>query len=328
MDWYPLRFAPIYQKRIWGGRRLEELYHRVLPEGVSIGESWEISDRPEGMSVVSEGPLKGLSLAELTARDPEGLLGDSQTLRGRFPLLAKILDACDVLSIQVHPPERSAARLGGEPKTEMWYFTAATPGAEIFVGLRPGTTREEWEERTRNGTLAECLHRNPVRAGDAMFLPSGRVHALGKGLVLFEIQESSDTTYRAFDWNRVDPDGNPRKLHIPESLESIDFSDFTPGLVQNAWRKEGELEVRPLVANSKFSVEVRRAASDTRWDRKLNRCVLLAVVSGPVEVEGAGVKVALMPGDFCLLPAGLKEAQLRTPKGSEWLLAEPGPRCT
>src|SRR5690606_21710760 len=137
--------------------------------------------------------------------------------------------------LQVHPPPERALQLGGEPKTEMWYFTAADPGAEILVGLKRGTTREEFERRLAEGTVADCIHRSPVRAGDAMHLPSGRVHALGAGLLLFEIQESSDTTYRVFDWNRPGLDGKPRPLHVRESLDSIRFDDHEPPLLPTAW---------------------------------------------------------------------------------------------
>ena len=150
---------------------------------------------------------------------------------GRFPLLCKILDAREKLSLQVHPPAGKAAELKGEPKTEMWYIADAAPGASLYVGLKHGVTRAEFERKIVDGTVAECFHHIPVHAGDTMFLPSGRVHAIGDGLVIFEIQQNSDSTYRVFDWNRVGLDGKPRELHVAESLASIDFDDFEPKLV-------------------------------------------------------------------------------------------------
>ncbi len=158
------------------------------------------------------------------------LLGRKTGNSEPFPLLIKLLDARETLSLQVHPPAAKAKELGGEPKTEMWYVAAAEPRSELFVGLKRGVTREQFEAQLAAGTVAECFHRVPVTAGDAMFLPSGRVHALGGGLVIFEIQQNSDTTYRVFDWNRVGLDGKPRELHVPQSLASIDFQDFVlPG---------------------------------------------------------------------------------------------------
>ena len=231
---YPFTFRPIFKERVWGGRELERLYHKPLPPGVPIGESWEISDRPGDVSVIANGTLAGKDLRWLMENHAADLLGEARPQGGRFPLLIKILDAQDKLSLQVHPPPAKAAELGGEPKTEMWYVAEAAPGAELYVGLKRGVTRAEFEQRIKAGTVAECFHRVSVRPGDAMFLPSGRVHALGAGLIIFEIQQNSDTTYRVFDWNRLGLDGKPRELHIPQSLASIDFNDYEPSLLPRA----------------------------------------------------------------------------------------------
>jgi len=176
MSLYPLVFVPIFKERVWGGRKIEELYGKKLPPNVPIGESWEISDRPEDTSVISDGPLAGKNLHWLMANHARDVLGNAHDQNGRFPLLIKILDAREKLSLQVHPPADKAAKLGGEPKTEFWYITDADAGAELYVGLKHGITRAEFERRIRDGTVAECFHRIPVKAGDAMFLPSGRVH--------------------------------------------------------------------------------------------------------------------------------------------------------
>ncbi len=234
---YGLSFHPVFKERVWGGRLLEQLYHKALPPGVPIGESWEISDRPGDVSsLAGGGPLYGRDLRWLMENCERDLLGDAKSANGRFPLLVKILDAQEKLSLQVHPPAHKATELGGEPKTEAWYIAHAAPGAELYVGLKRGVTRAGFEAKIKTGGVAECFHRVPVKAGDTMFLPSGRVHAIGAGLVIFEFQQNSDTTYRVFDWNRVGLDGKPRDLHVEQSLASVDFDDFEPELVSEKFR--------------------------------------------------------------------------------------------
>ncbi len=234
----------------------------------------------------------------------EDLLGRAKPQNGRFPLLVKLLDARDKLSLQVHPPAQKAAQLGGEPKTEMWYVADATPEAELFVGLKPGVTRHQFEQKVSTGTVAECFHRAGVRAGDAMFLPSGRVHAIGAGLVIFEIQQNSDTTYRVFDWNRVGLDGNARELHLTESLASIDFNDFEPPLLARASRQEDALEIRPLVDDPLFSVESVTAAAGGSM-QLASKLGIIGVVEGRVTVSGGTPAVRLAKGQFCLVPASV-----------------------
>src|SRR5258708_1619123 len=156
---YPLTFQPIFKERVWGGRNLERLYHKPLPPAVPIGESWEISDRPGDVSIIAEGSLAGKDLHWVMEHHERELLGDAKAQHGRFPLLIKILDAQDKLSLQVHPPPEKAAQLGGEQKTEMWYIADAAPGAELYVGLKRDVTRAEFEEKIKNGHVAECFHR-------------------------------------------------------------------------------------------------------------------------------------------------------------------------
>lgn len=323
MSWYPIRFAPIYQERVWGGRRLETVYGRALPGVAPIGESWEISDRAEAQSVVVNGPLAGRTLQQLVAENASGVMGRAALRAGRFPLLVKILDAREVLSLQVHPPASVAATMGGEPKTEMWYFTAVDPGAEILVGLKSGTTRTDFERQLAAGKVEQCFHRLPVQPGDVMFLPSGRVHALGAGLLLFEIQENSDTTFRVYDWNRKGLDGKQRPLHVAESLDSIDFADHAPGLVAAPWVSDGPVERRLLAGNDLFRVEAHRGPDAARWRQSLDHCVVVGVVRGRLSL-GDGVELG--PGDFCLLPAGLRWVEARLEGPTEWLTAAPG-RC-
>ena len=190
------------------------------------GESWEISDRPEAQSIVTTGPLKGKSLSELWSTQREEIFGDYPS--ENFPLLIKILDAQTDLSIQVHPPQHLAAELNGEAKTEMWYIAHAEPDAQIYVGLKNGTTREAFAAALNNGDPDKLVHAIKPKVGESIHIPSGRLHAIGAGLVIYEIQQNSDTTYRVFDWNRTGLDGAPRALHIDESMQCIDFDDIEP----------------------------------------------------------------------------------------------------
>jgi mannose-6-phosphate isomerase len=324
MALYPLTFQPIFKERIWGGRNLEALYRKALPSGVPIGESWEISDRPGDESVVTNGLLAGKDLRWLMERHPQDLLGAARPVNGRFPLLIKLLDAREKLSLQVHPPAHRAADLGGEPKTELWYIAHATPTAELYAGFKRGVTRAQFEKQLQSGRVADCFHRLPVQAGDALFLPSGRVHAIGAGLVIFEIQQNSDTTYRVFDWNRVGLDGRPRELHIAQSLASIDFDDFEPALVDSTFSSAGRFKIRPLVRHALFKVDVFRALSAESLVFRQPRLRIVAAVENRLGVSDGAVSVELQPGQFCLIPASVKLTELKSEIGTGFLLVEPG----
>jgi mannose-6-phosphate isomerase len=319
---YPLTFRPIFKERVWGGRELERLYHKPLPPAVPIGEAWEISDRPGDVSVIANGPLAGKDLRWLMEKHMAELLGGDRPQGGRFPLLIKILDAQDKLSLQVHPPAAKAADLRGEPKTEMWYVAQAAPGAELYVGLKRGVTRAEFERKIKTGTVAECFHRVRVQSGDAMFLPSGRVHALGAGLVIFEIQQNSDTTYRVFDWNRAGLDGKPRELHIPQSLASIDFDDFEPSLLPLAVAQHGAQNVRPLVLDPLFIAEAHQAIAGASVPLRPGKMQIIALLAGQVQVCSGEATVALAPGQFCLVPASLAQTALRAETPATFLRVE------
>ena len=322
---YPFTFHPIFKERVWGGRRLEELYGKQLPPGKRIGESWEISDRPGDVSVIRNGPLAGKDLHWLTENHAPELLGELPPLNGgRFPLLVKILDAQEKLSLQVHPPAHKARELGGEPKTEMWYIAEAAPDAELFVGLRRGVTRDRFEKDIETGTVAECFHRMKVAKGDAMFLPSGRVHAIGAGLVIFEIQQNSDTTYRVFDWNRVGLDGKPRELHVGPSLESIDFEDFEPGLVSANTSELGGGTHVTLVESALFkaSLLAQRRAGSMTMTRGMFR--IIGVVNGKTVVSTGAETIELGKGGFCLVPASVKRHDIWFEAGTSILVVEPG----
>ena len=224
----PITFEPIYMTRVWGGRQLETRYGRPLPDSQPYGESWELVDREDEQSIVTSSNYAGLSLHELWTQKRKEIFGTDLPDSERFPLLIKILDCQDDLSIQVHPPAAIAPSLKGEPKTEMWYLAGAEEHSSLYIGFKNGVTRQQFEESIENGIVADDIHRISPQEGESIFIPSGRLHAIGGGNLIFEIQQNSDTTYRVFDWNRMGLDGQPRELHVEESLASIDFDDFEP----------------------------------------------------------------------------------------------------
>ena len=322
---YPLLFYPILKERVWGGDALAKRYGKAAPAGVRVGESWEITDRPEGTSVVANGPWLGKTLPEIIAMDPAGLLGTLQLRSGRFPWLMKILDARENLSLQVHPPMRQAVRLGGEPKTEIWHVAHAEPEARFFAGLKQGVGREEFVEALRHGEVQRCFHEIPVSRGDTLFVPSGRVHALGAGIVMFEIQQNSDTTYRVFDWNRLGVDGKPRALHVEESLACIDFGDYEPGLVVPQAVGISGMPAQRLLADPLFCVASADLPPRSEFTMKgFGGAVVVAVVEGAVKVSGNHLEVDVGAGAFCLIPAACREWWLQTEIGARVLLVEPG----
>ena len=293
----PLTFEPIFMERIWGGRRLESTFGKKLSPKTRIGESWEIVDRADAQSVVARGPLKGRTLHELWIEDRAWIFGEVPDTP-RFPLLIKLLDAHETLSLQVHPPEQLAEKLGGEPKTEFWYVADADPGAELLLGFREPITREQFESALRAGTAADYVQKINVKPGDAAFLPAGRLHAVSAGNLLIEVQQNSDTTYRVFDWNRVDGKGRPRELHIDQALQCIDYNDVRPELLQ----ARGEL----LLCHDLFETQKWNLCS-TRESAPLGQFAVICCLTGQL----ACANVDLAPGEFFLVPAQLQDRQLK-----------------
>ncbi len=287
-----LQFKPLYQERVWGGRRLETFLGRTLPGVSPIGESWEMVDRPEAQSVVKEGPWAGQSLHELMTAHGAEIMGPAWPKERPFPILVKWLDCRDRLSVQVHPPAGIAAALGGEPKTENWYIAQADPGAAVYAGLRAGVDRGSFERAIAAGTVDRCLDRLPVRDGDSLLIHSGTMHAIDAGNVILEIQQNSDTTYRVYDWGRAGLDGKPRTLHVHESLESLRANTApAPRLVRGAGVlarcPEFTITRRDLVAGERMIFAPGEQAR------------ILSVAGG--ELEGKG---SLRLGDNVLLPYG------------------------
>jgi mannose-6-phosphate isomerase len=285
-----LSFRPLYKERVWGGKKLATLFGRRLPSTNPIGESWELVDRSDAQSVVSEGKFSGTTLHELWTKHRSEIFGDGYDYE-RFPLLIKILDASDVLSVQVHPPVHRAIEFAEEPKTEVWYFVAADEGAAIYVGLKDGATKANFESAVANGTVEDLLHRIPTRPDTFMFLPGGRLHAIDAGNVLFEVQQNSDTTYRVFDWNRVGLDGKPRTLHVEQSLQCIDFADFEPRL--------GEIRDERLVSHRCFTVD-RWVLNQPRPANEEPKFSIFQVIRGTVSFDTSR---EFRFGDLFMVPA-------------------------
>jgi mannose-6-phosphate isomerase len=301
MSLYPLRFRPLYRRYLWGGRRLETILGKPLPPGDDYAESWEVVDHGEDQSVVAAGPLEGASLSYLLAEHGEELLDRHHPL-SQFPLLFKFLDAQRNLSVQVHPNDQQAARLDPPDlgKTEAWVVLHAEPGSTIYAGLKRGFDRHALEREVTRGTVELCLHRFQPRAGDCLFIPAGTVHALGEGLVIAEIQQASDATFRLFDWNRVGPDGQPRRLHIAESLDVIDYQrgPVDPQIPEPT----GQPGIERLVACDKFVLDRRTfdAPITLGGDQRFH---LLAGIAGSADVSDDSTGQPLQRGQSLLLPA-------------------------
>jgi len=307
---YPLRFQPLLRRYLWGGRRLATLGKSLGPEN-DYAESWEVVDRRDAQSVVTAGPLAGHTLGDLVRSHGRELLG-RHAAATRFPLLFKFLDAHDRLSIQVHPDDARAAQLDPPDvgKTEAWVILAAEPGSYLFAGLRGGIDRETFRREIARRTCELCLERIEPRAGDCFFLPAGVVHALGPGLLVAEIQQPSDTTYRIYDWSRLGPDGQPRQLHVDAALEAIDFR-YGPVARQPPLTTD-TAGVERLVACDQFVLDRRKiiGAQPIGGD---DRCHLLAVIEGAVEVEGDPAACPLPCGGVMLLPAELGRVSVTAP---------------
>ncbi len=310
----PILFTSLYQERVWGGRGFEESFARNLPAGKVIGESWEIVDRPEAQSVAEGGPFAGRTIREIIEKNGAAVMGPAYDPQKPFPILVKWLDCQERLSLQVHPPMSVAASLGGEPKTENWYIAACKPGTGILAGLKKGATREAFEASLKDNSAEKLVHRIPVRAGDSMFVYSGRLHAIDAGNLILEIQQNSDTTYRVYDWGRVGLDGKPRKLHVAESLASIDFADFEPEILHAKGREQ------TLVTSDIFTLRrVTLAPGETLVLAAREQPRILSVTAGNLSLRGNSAPLAT--GTNALLPFD-SAFTFRSDEGATVLLTE------
>jgi mannose-6-phosphate isomerase len=321
----PLRFEPHLRPLVWGGRQMGEVLGRALPTAQAFGESWEISDHALHPSVVAEGPYCGQTLRQLMHQHRQALLGPAAGEYAAFPWLVKLLDAWDWLSVQVHPPEHLVGRLwpGENSKTEAWFVLAASPASRVYAGLLPGVDEARLRVALEAGRVADCLHSFVPRAGDCVFLPAGTVHAVGGGVLMAEVQQTSDATFRLFDWNRVDAQGQSRQLHVEEALASIDWSAgpvqpvHACGYPTSGSAAPAEPVRQELVRCKYFTLEYIR---DGRPFTLGGGCLQVVVVlHGRAAVETPHGPMRLLAGDTLLLPAALEAIRCR-PEGPVGLL--------
>lgn len=305
----PYRLEPVYKQILWGGDHIAKRFGRKTPFE-KVAESWEVTCREDGMSVVVDGSCAGMTLGELMERDGEKLLGSRSVARyGRdfFPLLIKFIDANDRLSVQVHPDDAYAHRMG-EPngKNEMWYIIDAKPGAKLVFGLKDGVTKESFAGAVRGGTVGDTLREVPVKPGDSFYIKAGTVHAILDGILIAEIQQNSNTTYRIYDWGRVGKDGKPRALAVDHAMDVIDFAAGGHGSAFPA-RQETGATVRPLVDSTYFTVDEIRV--DGRWGGRTDggSFAALDVTEGEGTLRYDGGTMPLKAGQSLLLPACLGE---------------------
>ena len=317
---YPLKFVPIIKDKIWGGHKLQNIFGKQ-PNGLpNIGESWELSGYPTDNSVVANGYLAGKTLTELIGKYGEQIIGKKVYNRFgiNFPLLFKLIDANDDLSIQVHPNDQTAKlRHNSFGKTEMWYVLDAEPDACLIIGFKKNCTKKEYLEALEKGEVEELLQKVPVKSGDVFFIPAGLVHAIGKGVMVAEIQESSDITYRIYDYKRTDDKGNERELHTAEAVDVINFKASKKSKTEYNQKLNEPVE---LVKCEYFTTNL------LEFDKELymyyaheESFVVYMCLEGNFEISGGTSSVEIRKGETVFIPAGMNDITL-IPKGKVKLL--------
>lgn len=322
MKLYPLLFEPNLHTVVWGGKRLRP-YKRLVPSDEPIGESWEVSAIPSSASVIANGELKGRSIIDVIEAAPEDILGKSVAEKngGKFPLLIKFIDAKRDLSIQVHPNDEMARRVHGKSgKTEMWYIIDAETGSYLYAGFQKEITKEEYKRRVADGTITEVLAKHEVKPGDVFYLPAGRVHAICSGILLAEIQQSSDLTYRIFDYNRPGLDGKPRELHTELAAEALDFK------VADDYRtvyEEDNERANHVIDSEYFSVRVVELSETFHRNLiKYDSFIITMCIKGDcrIKIRQTGDEIVLREGNSCLIPAAIADYYVTPLHGKSMLL--------
>jgi mannose-6-phosphate isomerase len=317
---YPLRFEPILRQLIWGGRRLGTVLHKPIGEANDYAESWEVSDYRAAVSVVCEGPLAGISLRELVHLRGRELMGPVQPPPRQFPLLVKFIDSRLDLSVQVHPDDEKARRLAGDNgKTETWVVVDAQPGSLIYAGLRPGVAPEQFSAAITAGQVEPLLHRFTPRPGDCIMVDAGTVHAIGTGVLLAEVQQMSDATFRVYDWGRVGPDGLPRELHVSQALEATNFErgPVDPLVPATETTASGNI-VEQLSQSAYFSLKRLRLSSPDVVGAR-DRFTIVMGLEGSAEIRHQGQPTRLDFGQTLLLPAATGRCTI-VPRGEAVVL--------
>jgi mannose-6-phosphate isomerase len=311
---YPLKFEPLFKDYLWGGRNLDR-FGKKLPDSQIVAESWEVSCHPAGPSTIANGKFAGMSLADVVKRYPREILGSAVLLKygTKFPLLVKLIDANQQLSVQVHPDDAYALLHEEEfGKHEIWYILASRPGAQIIYGLVPGTTKAEFARYIEMGEVESCLNYQAVTPGDVIDIPPGTVHALGAGIILAEIQQNSNATYRVFDYNRVDAAGKLRPLHIQKALEVIDFSGEKSRQFNNQplLNRNPATAMTTLTQNFHFQVDWAQIAEEIKETAGGDRFYIYTVLSGAGYIVWSGEQIGIKQGDTVLIPASLGEYRI------------------
>lgn len=324
----PLRFERHFVEKVWGGRRLAERPGIDLPDRMQVGETWEVVDREKENSRVAEGPFAGRTLHELMLEHGPAILGKNQGRRdGRFPLLVKFLDASDDLSVQVHPDDALAERLGdgSEGKTEAWYVVDVAEGGALYAGLDPKVTAEYFRSVADKREVEDTLVRHDVKAGDCVLITGGTVHAIGKGVTILEVQQNSDTTYRLWDWGRVGLDGKPRETHVEQGLVCTKFGAEPPSPHAGVWMPNGTGFKAELTTSDYFSMTAHRVGSRLAIEGD-DRFRIHVVLSGrgALTAEAFGnQRFELAPGTTYLVPASTGAHEI-VAEGGELSLVELG----
>ena len=317
---YPLKFNPILRRLIWGGRRLGTVLNKPIGTESDYAESWEVSDYRDQVSVVENGALAGTTLRDLVHSRGAELLGAAFTPCEHFPLLVKFIDAHESLSVQVHPDDEKGRVLANDSgKTETWVILDARPGALIYAGLKSGVSRDRFAAAIKSGGVEPMLNSFEPRVGDSILIESGTVHAIGAGILLTEIQEMSDATFRIDDWGRVGPDGKPRPLHIEKALQCIDFDRGPVAPIKPRVLPSEEGNRREGLAQSKYFALERLSLTQPTEVGRSDRFTIVMALTGSSEIEHDGAKTRLDFGQTALLPAAIGSCRI-SPSGDATLL--------
>ena len=310
---YPLKFEPIYKNKIWGGRNLKRIFNKNIHEE-SVGESWEIASHENGESIIKNGTYKGMTIQELVTEQGQKVLGEKAVDKyyKKFPLLIKLIDAQDNLSVQVHPDDQYASRFedGESGKTELWYILNAEPGAKIIYGLQENINKEQFKEAIKNSSINKLLNEVEVKTGDFFYIPAGTVHAIGKGIMIAEIQQNSDTTYRVYDWDRVDDKGNSRDLHINKALDVIDFNRNNPIKAEKIIVKNTNYKLTELINTEYFNIRTVEIYKRYKADTKNKRFYIYMNLGSEVTINYNDGKMKVRKGETILIPAALGEYEI------------------
>ena len=298
----PLFFKPIYKSIIWGGRNLEKVFKRELPEG-KVAESWEVSYHKDDISIIESGSLKGMSLKDAIDKYKKDIVGSKNVNNDLFPLLIKFIDANDKLSVQVHPDNAYAKEYDNDlGKTEMWYIVDAKKDAKLIYGTKKGTTKEQFKSSLESGHLEDCLNYVDVKKGDVIYIPSGTVHAILDGILIAEIQQSSDTTYRVYDWNRVGKDGKPRQLHVKKALDVINFG-FEGKVLKPEFKKCDGFETAVAMKCEFFNVDIIKVKNNYKDASDGTTFIIYDCVDGNGSIKSGNFEQKIKTGDSFMIPA-------------------------